>query len=37
MKPHEPKKRYKTRAKKKEKTNGDRKTKSKKGEKIIKC
>ncbi len=30
MKPHEPKKRYKTRAKKKEKTKGDKKTKSKK-------
>jgi hypothetical protein len=36
MKPHEPKKRYKIRAKKKGKTKGDKKTKSKKGEKTIK-
>jgi hypothetical protein len=36
MKPHEPKKRYKTRAKKKGKTKGDKKTKSKKGENTIK-
>jgi hypothetical protein len=36
MKPHEQKKRYKTRAKKKGKTKGDKKTKLKKGEKTIK-
>jgi hypothetical protein len=36
MKPHEQNKKYKTRAKKKGKTNGDKKTKLKKGEKIIK-
>jgi hypothetical protein len=35
MKPH--KNQYKTRAKKKGKTMGDKKTKSKKGEKTIKC
>jgi hypothetical protein len=36
MKPHEKKNWYKTRAKKKGKTNSDKKTKSKKGEKTIK-
>jgi hypothetical protein len=37
MKPHEPKKnRYKTRVKNKRKTKGDKKIKSKKGEKTIK-
>jgi hypothetical protein len=36
MKPHEQKKGYKTRVKKKGKTKGDKKTKSKKEEKTIK-
>jgi hypothetical protein len=36
MKPHEQKKGYKIRAEKKGKTKDDKKTKSKKGEKIIK-
>jgi hypothetical protein len=36
MKPHEQKKRYKTRVKNKGKTEGNKKTKSKKGEMTIK-
>jgi hypothetical protein len=36
MKPHKPKNRYKTKAEKKEKTNGDKKYQIKKGEKTIK-